>query len=206
LARARLFLQGDGAHRAQTAGAWRYGHGRVHRDSGRVDFQPLAHYTGEAWQGGLKLPDGETGWVHWRAQGGHPGHGDHAAILRWVSPRVGKIDVEGVLHRPAKEGDGIRGLVVTEGRILREWAVGPGKKQKTGLAAVEVKAGQTVDFVVESTGDESWDSFLWAPVISVAGERVPLAEARVGFSGPALDPWPLLAQVLLLSNEFLFID
>lgn len=206
LARARLFLRGDGAHREQTAGAWRYGHGRVHRDSGRVDFQPLAHYTGEAWQGGLKLPDGETGWVHWRAQGGHPGHGDHAAILRWVSPRVGKIDVEGVLHRPAKEGDGIRGLVVTEGRILREWAVGPGKRQKTELAAFEVKAGQAVDFVVESTGDESWDNFLWAPVISVAGERVPLAEARAGFSGPALDSWPLLAQVLLLSNEFLFVD
>ena len=33
-----------------------------------------------------------------------------------------------------------------------------------------------------------------------------LAEAQAGFSGPALDRWPLLAQVLLLSNEFLYVD
>ena len=33
-----------------------------------------------------------------------------------------------------------------------------------------------------------------------------LAEAQAGFSGPALERWPLLAQVLLLSNEFLYVD
>jgi hypothetical protein len=100
----------------------------------------------------------------------------------------------------------VRGLVVVQGKILKEWEVAPGGRIATNLSAVTVQAGDTVDFVVESTGNEGFDSFLWAPVISEPGHRVPLAEAKAGFSGPALDPWPLLAQVLLLSNEFLFVD
>ncbi|MED5418465.1 MAG: hypothetical protein VYA27_07165, partial [Verrucomicrobiota bacterium] len=67
-------------------------------------------------------------------------------------------------------------------------------------------AGESVDFLVESTGEEAWDSFHWAPVILEEGMKLPLAEAQAGFSGPALERWPLLAQVLLLSNEFLYVD
>ena len=71
---------------------------------------------------------------------------------------------------------------------------------------VQVSAGEAVDFLVESTGEEAFDGFHWAPVITEEGANLPLAEARAGFSGPALDRWPLLAQVLLLSNEFLYVD
>ena len=89
--------------------------------------------------------------------------------------------------------------------ILKEWTVAPEASVKTELT-LKVAAGEVVDFLVESTGEEGWDSFTWAPVISKTGENLPLAEAREGFSGPALDRWPLFAQVLLLSNEFLYVD
>ncbi len=206
LSRAGNFLRRNEASRGRTAGAWSYGHGRVHRDSEHIDFKSFTHFSGEAWQGGPILPDPTMGWVHWRAGGGHPGHGDHAAILRWFAPRDAKLEIKGELQRPHQSGDGVRGLVVVQGKILKEWEVSPGGRRATDLSAVAVKAGDTVDFLVESTGNEGFDSFLWSPVISAPGHRVPLAEAKAGFSGPALDPWPLLAQVLLLSNEFLFVD
>lgn len=205
LARAKRFLGRGPGERKQSAGAWSYGHGRVHRDSGRVDFEPLPHFSGAAWQGGENLPDPVTGWVHWNAGGGHPGHGDHAAILRWVAPRDAEIEIRGRLERPSEEGDGILGLLVLRNKIFKEWPLAPKGKIETGLS-LQVAAGETVDFLVESTGEEGWDSFKWAPVISEVGKDLPLAEAREGFSGPALDRWPLLAQVLLLSNEFLFVD
>ncbi|MCH2063539.1 MAG: DUF1549 and DUF1553 domain-containing protein [Roseibacillus sp.] len=205
LGRARRFLGSAEPGRRQSAGAWSYGHGRVHRDSGRVDFNPLPHFTGKVWQGGAELPDQKTGWVHWHSLGGHPGHGDHAAILRWVAPRKATVRISGELVRPDKKGDAIRGLVVAGNRILGEWTVGPGAKSGTNLT-LQVAAGETVDFLVESTGEEACDSFYWAPVILEKGAKLPLAEAQVGFSGPALDRWPLLAQVLLLSNEFLYVD
>lgn len=206
LATAREFLGGPGASESQSAGAWSYGHGRIHRDSGHVEFKPLMHFSGNVWGGGPTLPAEETGWISWSAEGGHPGHGDHAAILRWIAPRDAKIVIKGKLERPHQSGDGVRGLVVVRGKILKEWEVAPKGVVETNLAELVVKAGDVVDFLVESTGDESFDSFRWAPVISEPGSRIPLAEAKAGFSGPALDPWPLLAQVLLLSNEFLFVD
>jgi hypothetical protein len=204
-ARARRFLGSAKPSLRQSAGAWSYGHGRHHRDSGRVDFHPLPHFTGKVWQGGPELPDQKTGWVHWHAAGGHPGHGDHAAILRWVAPRNAMIRVSGELARPTRKGDAVRGLVVARNRILGKWTVEPGAKSGTELT-LQVAAGESVDFLVESTGEEAWDGFHWAPVIREDGVKLPLAEAQAGFSGPALDRWPLLAQVLLLSNEFLYVD
>ena len=199
------FIGSTSGKKAQTSGAWSYGHGRLIRDTGRVEFQTLSHYTGKEWQGGPELPGSKTGWVHWHSAGGHPGKGDHAAILRWVAPRGTTIEITGELSKPALKGDAVRGLVVARRSIVGQWTVLPGKKALTPLS-LEVAAGETVDFLVESTGSEAWDSFLWSPVIHEQGEPVPLAEAREGFSGPALDRWPLLAQVLLLSNEFLYVD
>ena len=205
LERAGRFLGGSGGGGDQSAGAWSYGHGRVHRESGRVDFEPLAHFTGETWQGEKELPGKKTGWVHWTATGGHPGHGDQAAILRWVAPSAGEVRIEGELARPDHRGDAVRGLVVVRDRIVGEWTVEPQGSKKTEVL-VQVSAGEAVDFLVESTGEEAFDGFHWAPVITEEGANLPLAEARAGFSGPALARWPLLAQILLLSNEFLYVD
>ena len=204
-AAAERFIGSTSAEKSQTSGAWSYGHGRLLRDTGRVEFKSLAHYTGKVWQGGPVLPGSKAGWVHWHAGGGHPGKGDHAAILRWVAPKSTTIEITGELSRPGLKGDAVRGLVVARRTIAGQWTVLPGKKAQT-LLNLEVTAGEAIDFLVESTGNEAWDSFLWSPVIHERGEPVPLAEAREGFSGPALDRWPLLAQVLLLSNEFLYVD
>lgn len=205
LARALAFVAAGGKG-GQSAGAWSYGHGRYHRGDKRVEFQALPHFTGSSWQGGPDLPDPKTGWVHLRAGSGHPGHGDHAAILRWRAPRDVQASLQGTLERPAEQGDGLRVLALVEGQVLATWEVGPRGKVPTTLEDLTLRSGQFLDLVVESKGEEGWDSFTWNPIITEPGATLPLAEAKAGFSGPGLDVWPQLAQVLLLSNEFLFVD
>ncbi|HUE12677.1 MAG TPA: hypothetical protein VMR25_00815, partial [Planctomycetaceae bacterium] len=75
--------------------------------------------------------------------------------------------------------------------------------------------GETIDFVVDCLKSQDHDGFTWAPVIKtkqVAGSPasiVQLWHSANDFSGPSpprLDPWEQLAQALLISNEFVFVD
>jgi hypothetical protein len=86
----------------------------------------------------------------------------------------------------------------------------------TGLemssSRVEVRQGDTLDFVVDIGGTLNSDQFLWAPIISTV-EAGPATtwNAKQEFTGPAatkqqLEPWQQYAQVLLLANEFSFVD
>ena len=90
------------------------------------------------------------------------------------------------------------------GEVLGEWVIDPKKQKATKLEGVSLKAGEQLWFVVDCRGQHSHDSFNWAPRISDA--RGEVANAKNEFGGPGLKPLAQLAQVLLLSNEFFFID
>src|SRR5260370_30953518 len=72
----RKFLGGELRREGPVAGApsvWQYGVGRYDETSKKVvDFKPLPHFTGMAWQGGAKLPDPKLGWVLLTAERGPP--------------------------------------------------------------------------------------------------------------------------------------
>jgi hypothetical protein len=77
---------------------------------------------------------------------------------------------------------------------------------------VEVRAGDTLDFIVDGGTDTRFDHFLWAPRIEAA-DAGGVWDARRDFStaSQAWDEQPLnglelLAHALLMSNEFLFVD
>ena len=76
--------------------------------------------------------------------------------------------------------------------------------------SLDVRAGDTIDFVVDIRDNLNSDQFLWMPVISQNGPQVTTTwDARADFQGgppPRLDPWAELAQVLLMANEFSYID
>ena len=84
------------------------------------------------------------------------------------------------------------------------------------MDGLHVKAGETIDFMVEGRGDSGAGSFLWAPVLrleSEAGSTGPpeINEWRADrdFAGPVsapLNAWEQLAQVLLWANEFVYLD
>ena len=89
------------------------------------------------------------------------------------------------------------------------------------VASTAVKAGDTIDFIVDFRANLNSDQFIWAPVITelntsvaAAGAAVLVKEwdAKKDFRGvdvpafPPLKPWEQLVQVLLSANEFLFVD
>ena len=189
---------------------WQYGWGEYDEAAGQVrSFHSLPHFTGAAWQGATTLPGGVSGWAMLTAAGGHPGNDRaHACIRRWVAPRDLTVTLEGVLLHEPTEGDGIRGFVTASRRGLLKSAQVHHDRADMGGVAVEVRAGDTIDFVVDIGGGLGFDQFLWAPAVVSGTERW---DVRSGFAGPrvadeTLSPWAQYAQVLLLTNEFAFVD
>jgi hypothetical protein len=199
--------------------AWSYGYGRI--ASGRTDgFTPLPHFTENSWQGGSDYPDSKLGWVKLTREGGHAGNDlNHAAIRRWTAPASGHIQITGTLEHQRKEGDGIHAAVVgSRHGTLGEWNLHNVKTQ-TEFERIPVEHGDTIDFIVDIRGGLNNDDFLWAPTIKLAtGSDTNIAStktewsAKKEFAGPPeipptpLTPWQSLAQALLISNEFVFVD
>jgi mono/diheme cytochrome c family protein len=201
------------------APAWQYGYGELDAAAKRLkSFTPLPHFTGQAWQGGPKLPDEKIGWVTLNAQGGHPGNDlRHSAIRRWVAPRDMVVRVRGTVTHPSNQGDGVQASVVSNRLgLLGTWTVHNTSVQ-AAVDRVEVKRGDTIDFVLECRSNPNFDGFSWSPSVEVLQEHGPGGiqsswSASGEFSGPAKDlpkpltPWEAYAQALLLTNEFIYID
>jgi hypothetical protein len=199
---------------------WLFGYGAFDEGSSRVRaFHTLPFFSGHAFQGGPALPDPKLGWVTLNDAGGHPGNDqEHAAIRRWIAPRDGIITITATLAHPEERGDGVRGRVVSSQLgLLGQWLAHNNKKD-THLERVNVRRGDTIDFVTDCVGDESFDSFTWSPTIrfladgkSAPGERMEwkassdFADAAHAMH-PSLDAWQKYAQVLLMSNELVFVD
>ena len=114
------------------------------------------------------------------------------------------------VQRPSDHGDGIVARVVSSraGEFSRATCCRK-QRSKCKLEKIEVKKGDTIDFLVDLRGNLDSDSFVWHPVIH--------GSVRVGCEGairrPAaaaapkdLTPWEQYAQVLLETNEFVFVD
>jgi len=200
--------------------AWQYGYGELDEVAKRVtNFTALPYFSGDAWQGSTEYPDAKLGWVRLTAEGGHPGNTlKLAAVRRWVAPRDATVAVSGVVKHEATPGDGIRAFVVSSrDGVLGSWTL-HNSQTNALLAGVTAKKGDTLDFVVDIRANLNSDDFKWSPVVKVADAAIvspdAVAEwsAKHEFIGPQpapmrpLGPWEKLAQVLLLSNEFAFVD
>jgi hypothetical protein len=203
----REFLEKAAPAPAPAVG-WQYGTARW--DGAAVTgFAPLPHYTGKAWQGGPKLPAPPTGWAMLDAAGGHAADQPDALVVRrWTAPRDGVVAVAGRLRHDAKGGDGVLGrLVSSRAGALAEWIAC--RDDVETAFEVEVVAGEILDFAVDCRADNNADSFQWAPSLRLGGEAW---SATSGFSGPGekapapLTAWEKYAQVLLETNEFVFLD
>ncbi|WP_152050495.1 PSD1 and planctomycete cytochrome C domain-containing protein [Tautonia marina] len=197
---------------SQTSRDWQYGYGRLDEDSGRVvDFQPLPFFSGTAWQGGSSWPDGSLGWLQLTAEGGHPGNDrSHAVVRRWVAPKETTIRIQSTLIHEVARGDGIRGFVSASHAGLIAKAEVHDDQAHLNVEALPVKAGDTIDFVVDLRETLNSNQFLWAPVLTDVNSQDALTwDAKVDFSGNGIErlgPWEQLAQVLLMANEFTFVD
>ena len=197
---------------------WRYGFGAVDEENGRTQsFTEFAYWSGEAYQGDENWPKGKHGWAMLAKHGGHPGDGDHAVIRRWISPFDSTISFIGELHHFSSLGNGIKAYVISS----REGIIWSGEVQDgfimTEFEGHPIGKGDTVDLIVISNGEEAEDKFRWHPRIFLSGEdatQYPKQDwlTRFDFQGPPpvapepLDAWAQYAQVLLMSNEFVYVD
>ncbi len=194
--------------------AWRYGYGQFDAAAQRLAaFTPLPHFTGAAWQGGPNLPDPALGWVILNAQGGHPGNDQaHAAVRRWIAPREGLMTIDGRLEHSTDKGDGVRARVAV-GRtgMAGEWTV-RNSKTATRVEPLAVSAGDTIDLVADCQTEPGFDGFHWTVTVrleSAAKDGRRQWDSAADFRGPQpelLPPWVRLAQALLMTNEFAYVD
>jgi hypothetical protein len=196
--------------------AWSYGYGELDTNSGRLAwFKPLPAFENNTWQGGPKLPDEKLDFTSLTENGGHPGE-KNVVVRRWRAPRDGDIAITGRVGHDSDAGDGVRARIVHNNQEqLGVWTVKK-KKEDTRIERIAVKKGDTIDFIVDKFGDLNSDSFTWAPTIEMfsAESRGPITRewnAKEDFSGPReipkpLDAWEKLAQVILMSNELVFVD
>jgi mono/diheme cytochrome c family protein len=195
---------------------WSYGFGELDESAWTTrGFTPLPHFTGDSWQGGPQFPDGKLGWVKLDATGGHPGNDRaHAVIRRWTAPRAMRIEIGSTFQHEPPQGDGVRAAVVTSHGATTKLAFEKFhmNSRPIDLPPLDVVAGQTVDFIVDIGDGLSYDQFLWR--IKITG-RDPEGGAETVWGSSddfgaqeskRLDPWGQLAQVLLCTNEFLFVD
>jgi len=168
---------------------WQFGFGAFDSATGRMaQFTPLPHFTGSAWQGGASLPDPATGWAILHAAGGHAGNDpSHAAVRRWIAPRDGIAAIAGKLKHPSANGDGVRGRIVcSRTGLAGEWPVKT-NEAATGVAALAVEAGDTLDFAVDCLGDVTSDSFEWTVEIKLADAQGTILRSwnsAADFDGP----------------------
>jgi hypothetical protein len=115
--------------------------------------------------------------------------------------------ITGEVSLPSKDSRGIRALIVHSRKgVLWKADIAPGGKAASDPGTIAVQPGDTLDFILDNAGDPSSDSFNWAPVITDTMSGVAVASAAKDFGGPGTSAWEAYAQVLLCTNEFLFVD
>ena len=208
------------------ASPWRYGSGELDPKAGKVAaFRPFGVWVGEKWQHASMLPAADGGRASLSASGGSPGDDLSSAVVRrWVSPIAGKIKISGALNHTMgaaawrfNYSNGVRGWVVSDRKgVLANW-IAQGVKVSTDIEGLKVEPEEVIDFVVDARDDYVQDNFSWAPEIEqllTADQKKDGMEsqrwsASDDFRGPVDEPltsWERLAQVLLLTNEYAFVD
>ncbi len=209
---AQSFLQPRSESAASQA--WAYGFGGVDQNTQKVTgFTRLTHWTGSRWQAGPALPDPKLGWVFLDRKGGHPASSaDRCAIRRWTAPGAGTIEISGTIKHVPEQGNGVRGRIVhSRNGVVAEYRVDQSKSDIKQLK-LDVKSGETIDFVVDWQGQILHDEHEWSVVIrqtspvSTETQQVNEWQSQRDFTGDTQDHWLNFVHALLMVNEFVFVD
>jgi hypothetical protein len=145
------------------------------------------------------------------------------SVRRWTAPRGGQFRIKSTAQHEVAADDGIRCWIVSSRQGVLKNETLHEATLPLEVDAIALKAGDTIDFVVDFNADLNSDQYLWkatieevasAAVDSSLNDDATFASATSwdsvsDFANKApryLDPWRQLAQVLLLSNELMFID
>lgn len=130
-------------------------------------------------------------------------------MRRWIAPRDGKVRISGQLKHDSQEGDGVCATILVDGaHELGQWTAF-NSEAKTETSLMMVQAGQTVEFVTDCIGGPAHDSFRWQIRLRYQDGNRESFQSEKELPAPPKHPlnnWQQLAQALLVSNEFAFVD
>ena len=169
---------------------WQYGYGQYNPRTRQVGFFKMPVYTNPPTAGRMMnnnmAPAGNANG-HYEAgprmpgvqltrEGGTPG--TVAVIRRFTAPQDASLSVDGTLSlagygakKGAPSGDGVSGYIVhSRTGQIGTYALTASRTMPTKIAKVDVKKGDTIDFIVDSggRGNSVGDAFNWAPVLALA--------------------------------------
>ena len=169
---------------------WQYGYGQYNPRTRQVGFFKMPVYTNPPTAGRMMnnnmAPAGNANG-HYEAgprmpgvqltrEGGTPG--TVAVIRRFTAPQDASLSVDGTLSlagygakKGAPSGDGVSGYIVhSRTGQIGAYALTASRTMPTKIAKVDVKKGDTIDFIVDSggRGNSVGDAFNWAPVLALA--------------------------------------
>ncbi len=176
----------------------------------------LPHWTGDGYQGGPDFPDPKFGHARVTSLGGHPGNSRLDVVRRFTVPAAGVAKITGKLKHTRDRGDGIVARVVVIGsgdgkhREVGKWT-SFNNEVETTAQEISLVVGEHIDFIVSAGKTSASDAFNWNAEIELefGGESSTKWSSREGFKPPApalMDGWEQLAQALMLTNEFIYID
>jgi hypothetical protein len=194
---------------------WEYGRATIDAKGFVTNFEKFAVFDKDGWQFSSTYPDPEVGYAKLSSENGHPGAGLTGAVVRrWLAPGDGTVTVSGIMGHREDKGDGIRATFAIGDHVVWQ-EVQKNNNRPYGPETWPIKKGQTLDLIADDNGSTAFDSFFWRANVQFAGSdgRVVESSSVDDFSGPiageAAKPMSRreqLAQLLLLSNEFAFVD
>ncbi len=204
---------------------WVFGFAPYDRDKVVHDIaavKTFPHFVPTALQGDIEFPDTKNGlgWLRMTPSGGHAGGGGVCLVRQWKSPVSGVVDLEGTLKHGATQGDGVRATVYVRGTKAGQWSV-HNEEAATTVAGITVSKGDQIAFVIDYVRNGTYDGFQWAPEVRESPKTGDEAQTGTVWSSKQgfpkmpdaqvdpldeFDAWERLAQVLLMSNEFMFLE
>ena len=197
-------------------GYWEVRHGP---DEGKpsADLSPFPIFADNVWK---ITPDPSTSPIRWLNAGARGGHASarHTMVMRWRSNGAGKVRMTGQLTRTQKGGNILAWRIDGKGATLAEARLSPDASVDIAGTWIDVKPGDTMDFVLRAPDGDACGNVNWTlriegresesqPVGEVGDFTRQFPTSNDPIPGAAsADPWADLIQMLWASNEFHFID
>lgn len=203
---------------------WQYGYALYDAKQETHNLKTLykfPFFNGSYFQGSEQLPDKKNGlgWLRLTPTGGHAGSQKYCTVCRWTAPESGIVSVTGFLKHSPEQGDGIRATLFGPQGKIEQWETHQNQTE-TKASEIKINKGERLDFVVDFNLQNGWDGYRWAPVVLLKRSTKTKSKQTLRFSSEesfpttkqdkkiilTYGPWERFAQVLLMSNEFLFIE
>jgi hypothetical protein len=191
---------------------WEYGMGSDAAEALAQPLRPLPHWTGKFYQASETFPDPEFKHARLISAGGHPGQDtEHCVVRRWTAPESGTVRVAGTLRHSRDKGDGV--IAIVRHKETNQSFQTFNGTAKTVVPPMQVRRGDRIDLVVSPGKTTTADAYVWqVAIIGIGGKlKGETWKTQDDFGPPPPPPPPLkplaqLAQALMLTNEFLYLD